>query len=122
VALPGEVLDALGWLIWSADVREDLPEADALRVVAAASELAAETDEWGALTCTGAIKLTDLDELLRSAAEAHAEAAGVFVESLAVAWPHAVDPLAPLRSIPGMVWRPGRVHVDPRPAKRGNSP
>lgn len=30
---------------------------------------------------------------------------------LAVAWEYAVDPFAPMRTIPGISWRPGQVTI-----------
>jgi len=50
----------------------------------------------------------DVEELRRLAAQAHPDAAGLIAASLAFAWQCAADPFAPLRSIPGTAWRPGR--------------
>jgi len=42
--------------------------------------------------------------------------ADLIAGSLAIAWQRAADPFAPLRSIPGISWRPGPVEVEHVPA------
>jgi hypothetical protein len=114
-----DALDALGWVIWPTDGMEPLLEAGAFRVDSVSSEVVAETVDRGTVTWTVTVKLTDVDALRRLAAEAHPEAAGLIAESLAVAWQHAADPFEPMRSIPGIAWRPGRVDVEHMPARAG---
>lgn len=76
-----------------------------------------ESVDRGTVSWTVTVKLTDVDELRRLATRAHPEAAGLIAESLAVAWARATDPFAPLRSIPGIAWRPGQVDVEHLPAR-----
>lgn len=69
----------------------------------------------GARTVT--VKLTDVDRVRRLATQAHPEDAALIADSLAVAWQRAADPFAPLRSIPGIAWRPVKVDVEHLPAR-----
>ena len=80
-------------------------------MLSVASEVVAESADRGTLVWTVTVKLTGVDELRRVATRAHPQEAGLIAESLAVAWERAADPFAPLRSIPGIAWRPGRVDV-----------
>ena len=81
------------------------------------SEVVAESADRGSVTWTVTVKLADVDELRRFAAEAHPEEAGLIADSLAAASRLAADPFAPLRSIPGTAWRPGQVVVEHKPAR-----
>ena len=116
VAPASNAFDALGWLLWPTDGMEGPLEAGAFRILSVDSEVVAESVDRGTVTWTVTVKLTDVDELRRLAAEAHPDAAGLIADSLAVAWQRAADPFAPLRSIPGTAWRPGRVDVEHLPA------
>lgn len=117
VAPASDVFDALAWLFWPTAGMEGPLEAGAFRVLSVDSEVTAESGDRGTVTWTVTVKLTDVDELRRLAAEAHPEAAGSIADSLAVAWQWAADPFAPLHSIPGIAWRPGLVDVEHLPAK-----
>jgi len=107
-----DAFDALGWLIWPTDGLEGPLEAAAFRILSVDSEVVAESVDRGTVTWTVTVKLTDVDELRRLAAQAHPEEAGLIAQSLTVAWQRAADPFAPLRSIPGTAWRPGQVDVE----------
>ena len=109
--------DTLGWLIWPTDGMEGLLEAGAFRILSVDSEVVAESVDRGTVSWTVTVKLTNVDELRRLAAEAHPDEAGLIADSLAVAWRLAADPFAPLRSIPGTAWRPGQVDVEHLPTK-----
>jgi hypothetical protein len=112
-----EAFDTLGWLIWPTDGMERLLEAGAFRILSVDSEVVAGSVDRGTVSWTVTVKLTNVDELRRLAAEAHPEEAGLIADSLAVAWRLAADPFAPLRSIPGTAWRPGQIDVEHLPAK-----
>ncbi len=112
-----DAFDALGWLIWPTDGMEGPLEAGAFRILSVDSEVVAESADRGSVTWTVTVKLADVDELRRFAADAHPEEAGLIADSLAVAWRRAADPFAPLRSIPGTAWRPGQVVVEHLPAR-----
>jgi len=117
VAPASSALDALGWLICPTDGLQGPLEAGAFRVLSLDSKVVTESVDRATVTWTVTVKLTDVDELRRLAAEAHPDAAGLIADSLAVAWQRAADPFAPLRSIPGTAWRPGQVDVEHLPAK-----
>lgn len=110
--------DALGWVIWPTGGMEEPLEAGAFRVLTLDTEVMAESVDLGTATWRVTVKLTDVDVLRRLAAQAHPDAAASIAGSLAVAWRCAADPFAPLRSIPGIVWRPGQVDVEHLPARR----
>jgi hypothetical protein len=112
---------ALRWLIWRTDGMEAALEAGAFRVLSADSEIEAASMDRGTVTWTVTVKLTDLDGLRRLAAGAHTGEAAAIADSLAVAWQGAADPFAPLRSIPGIVWRPGPVDIEHMPARATRS-
>ncbi len=112
VAPFGNAFDALGWLLWPTAGMEGPLEAGAFRVLSEDGQAVAESVDRGAVTWTVTVKLTDVDELRRLAAEAHPDVAGLIADSLAVAWQCAADPFAPLHPIPGIAWRPGPVDVE----------
>jgi hypothetical protein len=116
-----DAFGALRWLIWPTDGMEAALEAGAFRVVSANSEVEAESIDRGTVTWTVTVKLTDVEGLRRIAAEAHPGGAAAIADSLAVAWQRAADPFAPLRSIPGIVWRPGPVDIEHLPARATRS-
>ena len=117
LAPASNAFDALGWLICPTDGMEGPLEAGAFRILSLDSEVVAESVDRATVTWTVTVKLTDVEELRRLAAEADPDAARLIAESLAVAWQRAADPFAPLRSIPGTAWRPGQVDVEHLPAK-----
>jgi hypothetical protein len=112
-------LDALAWLIWPTDGLESLLDANAVRILSVASEVQAESVDRGRITWTVTVKLIDVQQLRRLAAQAHPAEAGLIADSLAVAWQRAADPFAPLRSIPGIAWQPGHVEVQHMPRAQG---
>lgn len=106
------VLDAVAWLIWPTEGMEGPMEGGAFRVLWVESGVVAETDERGAATWTTTVKLTDVEQLRRIAAQAHPDAAALIAENVGIAWQYATDPFAPMRSIPGIAWQPGQVRVE----------
>lgn len=108
--------DSLAWLIWPTDGLDALLEAGAFRIVSAHSEVVGESPDRGTATWTVTVKLTDVDRLRRLATQAHPDEGALIAESLAAAWERAADPFAPLRSIPGIAWRPVKVVVEHLPA------
>jgi hypothetical protein len=109
--------DQLARLIWPTDGLEALMEAGAFRIVSVECEVVGESAERGTATWTVTIKLTDVDRLRRLATQARPDHAALITDSLAVAWQVAADPFAPLRSIPGIAWRPVKVDVEHLPAR-----
>lgn len=109
--------NSLARLIWPTDGLDALLEAGAFRIVSVDSEVVDESPDRGTATWTVTVKLSDIDRLRRLAAQAHPDEAAVIANSLAVAWEHAADPFAPLRSIPGIAWRPVKVVVEHLPAR-----
>lgn len=110
-------LDQLAWLIWPTDGMETLMEADAFRVLSVECEVVGESADRGTATWSAAVKLTHVDRLRHLATQAHPDDAALIEDSLALAWQHAADPFAPLRSIPGIEWRPVAVSVEHLPAR-----
>ena len=118
----GDTFEKLAWLIWPTDGMEGPLAAGAFRILSVDSAAVAESDDRGILTWTVMVKLKDVKELRRLAVQAHPEEAELIAASLAVAWQHAADPFVPVRSVPGIAWRPGQVEVHhmPRRARPGN--
>lgn len=112
-----DAFDALAWLIWPTEGLEGALEVGALRILSVGSEAAADSADRGTATWTATVKLTDVDALRRLAARASPDESAEISDSLAVAWQRAADPFAPLRSIPGIAWTPGRVVVEHLPAR-----
>ena len=112
-----EPFDALAWLIWPTEGMEEALDAGALRVLSVESEAAADSLDHGTATWRITVKLTDVDELRRLAAQAYPDEAAEISANLAVAWQRAADPFSPLRSIDGTAWTPGRVVVEHQPAR-----
>lgn len=110
-------LDQLAWLIWPTDGMDALIEAGAFRVLLVDSAVVSESADRGTATWTITVKLTHVDQLRRLAAQAHPDEAASIADSLALAWQRAADPFAPLRSIPGIAWRPLTVDVEHLPAR-----
>lgn len=116
-----DAFDPLAWLIWPTDGLDAPLQADAFRLVSVESEVVAESVDRGKVSWKVTVKLTDVNELRRLAVRAHPDEAAAISDSLAIAWQRAADPFAPLRTIPGISWRPGQVnveHVRPRTAAR----
>ena len=80
-------------------------------------EVVRESADRGTATWTVTVKLTHVDRLRRLATAAHPDEAALITDSLAVAWQRAADPFAPIRSIPGIAWRPMKVDVEHLPAR-----
>ncbi len=116
-----EPFDALAWLIWPTEGMEEALDAGALRVLSVESEAAADSLDHGTATWRITVKLTDVDELRRLAAQAYPDEAAEISANLAVAWQRAADPFSPLRSIDGIAWTPGRVVVEHQPARPARS-
>ncbi len=106
-----DLFDEVAGLIWPTSGLEGPLAAGAFRIVSVDCAAVAASDDRGSLTWTVAVKLTDVHELRRLAAQAHPDEAGLIADSLAVAWQRAADPYAPVRSIRGTAWRPGQVEV-----------
>jgi hypothetical protein len=113
--------DALAGWIWPTEGLERAIEAGALRILSMDSEVSADSVDRGTATWTVMVKLTDVDELRRLAARAYPDEAAEISDSLAVAWQRAADPFAPLRSLAGISWKPGRVVVEHLPARAARS-
>ncbi len=113
------VFDSLAGLIWPTDGMKGPLEAGAFRLLSVVSEVVAESTERGRLTWTVTVKLTDVNALRRLATQAHPAEAASIAANLPVAWQYAADPFAPLNSVPGTTWRPGRVDVQHLP-RRGD--
>lgn len=112
-AVPGDdVFDALAWLIWPSEGLEGALDAGALRILSVESEAKGDSVDHGTATWRVTAKLTDVDAVRRLAARASPDEAAEISASLAVAWQRAADPFAPLRSIAGITWKPGRVVVE----------
>lgn len=112
-----DAFDALAWLIWPTEGLQGALDGGALRILSVDSEAASDSHDHGTATWRVTAKLTDVDELRRLAARAHPDQAAEISDSLAVAWQRAADPFAPMRSIAGLVWKPGRVIVEHLPAR-----
>lgn len=112
-----DAFDALAWLIWPTDGLEGPLEAGAFRILSVDSHVVADSADRGTLTWTVTVKLTDVHELRRLAAQTHPEETGLIEDSLAAAWQRAADPFAPLRSVPGTAWQPGQVEVHHLPRR-----
>ncbi len=110
-------LDQLAWLIWPTEGQDALMDAGAFRVLIVDSGMIGQTDERGTATWTITVKLTHVDRLRQLAARAHPDETAAIEDSLSIAWQRAADPFAPLRSIPGIEWRPVSVHVEHVPAR-----
>ena len=112
-------LEQLPWLIWPTRGLEELLEEGAFRVLDGTSTVLPEASDRGTLTWTVTVKLTDVQCLRQLATRAHPADADLIGDDLAVAWQRAADPFAPLRSIPGLSWRPLSVEVEHLPARKG---
>jgi len=111
VEAAGDMFEKLAGLIWPTDGMEGPLAAGAFKILSVNSAAVAESDDRGIFRWTVVVKLTDVHELRRLAAQAHPEEAELIAGSVAVAWQRAADPFTPVRSIPGIAWRPGQVEV-----------
>ncbi|WP_096906888.1 hypothetical protein [Dietzia sp. WMMA184] len=111
-------LPQLAWLIWPTGGVEELLEEGAFRVLDVESTVTTETYDRGTITWTVTVKLTDVQLLRRLATQAQPADAVLIASSLAVAWQRAADSFAPLRSIPGISWRPVSVDIAHVPARK----
>ncbi|MEH6380632.1 MAG: hypothetical protein V7768_02825 [Dietzia cercidiphylli] len=111
-------LPQLNWLIWPTGGLEELLEEGAFRVFDVESAVTSEAADRGTATWTVTVKLTDVQVLRRLATRAHPADAVLIADSLAAAWLRAADPFAPLRSIPGIEWRPVSVDIEHVPARK----
>ena len=116
-----DAFDALAWLIWPSHGLEGALEAGALRILSVESEARADSVGHGTATWSVTAKLTDVEALRRLAARACPDEATEISASLAVAWQRAADPFAPLCSIDGITWKPGRVVVEHLPSRAGRN-
>ncbi len=112
-----DAFDALARLIWPNEGLQEALDAGAMRILSMDSEAAADSVDHAMATWRVTVKLTDIDELRRLAARAHPDKSVEISDSLPVAWQAAADPFAPLRSIPGISWKPGQVVVEHIPAR-----
>lgn len=113
----GDTFERLAWLIWPTVGLEGPLAAGPFRILSVDSAADAQSDDRGILMWTVVVKLTNVQELRRLAAQAHPEEAELIAGSVAVAWQRAADPFAPVRSIPGIAWRPGPVEVQHVPRR-----
>lgn len=113
----GDACDSLVWLLWPTAGLEPALEAEAFQVLTQDCQVAAESADRCTLTWSVSVRLKDVDALRRLAAQAKPVEAAAIADSLAVAWQHAADPYAPLRSIPGISWQPASVEVEHLPAR-----
>ena len=117
-AVPADdAFDALARLIWPTEGLDGALDAGALRILSVDSEAEADSVDHGTATWRVTAKLTDVDELRRLATRASPDEAAEISDSLPVAWQRAADPFAPMRSIAGISWEPGRVVVEHLPAR-----
>ena len=105
-------------LIWPTDGLEVLLERGVVQVLSVESAVEAHFGRRGTISWTVTVKLRDVGELRRIAAEAHPEAATQITQNLSVSWRCAADPFAPLASIPGVRWQPGTVEAHHVPARQ----
>lgn len=111
-------LPQLDWLIWPTGGLEELLEEGAFRVFDVESAVTSQAADRGTATWTVTVKLTDVQVLRRLATRAHPADVDLIADSLAAAWLRAADPFAPLRSIPGISWRPVSVDIAHVPARK----
>ncbi len=78
-----------------------------------------EAEVAGTLRWEVTFKLRNVDALRQLAVTAAPQEAGPIAEDFAVAWAHAIDPFAPIRSVPGIDWQPGTVGLAHQPARSG---
>ena len=109
--------DRVGWLLWPTDGLDSVLEADAFDVREVTTEVSAVSDVEGTVTWSVTVRLRDVSALRRIAVAARPEESPAITQSLAAAWQCAVDPFAPIRSVPGITWQPGAVEILHLPAR-----
>lgn len=121
-SLPEDGLDAVAWLVWPTEGMDALLESDAVRLEGVEIEVADDPSGRGVLTWSATVKLRNVPEMRRIAAEAHPDEVADIESSLEAAWRCAADPYEPIRSVPGITWTPGTVvvrHLPARPTRHG---
>lgn len=112
--------DRVGWLLWPTDGLDSVLEAGAFDVREVTTEVAAVSDVEGTATWSITVRLRDVSALRRIAVAAYPEESPAITESLVAAWQCAIDPFAPIRSVPGITWQPGAVEILHVPARPGS--
>ena len=113
--------DRVGWLLWPTEGLDSVLEADAFDVREVTTEVAAVSDIEGTVTWSITVRLRDVSALRRIAVAACPQESHAITESLVAAWQCAIDPFAPIRSVPGIAWQPGAVEILHVPARARTS-
>ncbi|WEV77841.1 hypothetical protein O9K63_14795 [Janibacter cremeus] len=114
---PGSSVDLIAGMIWATDGQHDLIETGAFRIKEITSEVVDDSGTSGALSWSTTVTLTHVERLRELATRAHPADGALIEDDLKVAWNHAADPYAPIRSIPGIEWQPLTVDVEHLPAR-----
>lgn len=115
----GTPVDLVAWMIWATDGQHDLLEAGAFRLLEITSDVVEESGSGGVLSWSSTVTLTDVERLREAASRTHAADIALIEDDLTIAWNHAADPYAPIRSIPGVEWQPLTAEVEHLPARPG---
>lgn len=110
-------LGQVAWQLWPPEGLDTAVEAGAFRVGSVGAEVVGDQGDRGTLRWEVTVKLQDVAALRRLAVEAHPDEAHQIEESLALAWQRAVDPYAPIRTVPGIDWTPVSVEVTHVPVR-----
>lgn len=116
---PGTSVDLVAGSIWATDGQHDLIETGAFRITEITSEVVDDSGTSGALSWSTTVTLTHVERLRELATRAHPADGAPIEDDLKVAWNHAADPYAPIRSMPGIEWQPLTVDVEHLPARPG---
>lgn len=114
-------LGQLACLVWPTEGTDVALAADCFRILSVETEVIEDEGDRGVLAWTVTLKLRNVQELRRLAVKACPGDAELIADSLAVAWQRAIDPFAPLRSIPGIEWQAGTVDLTLLPARSGRN-
>lgn len=114
-------LGQLAWLVWPTEGMDVALAADTFRILSVETEVLDDEGDRGKLAWTVTLKLRNVQELRRLAVEACPGDAELIANSLAVAWQRAIDPFAPIRSVPGIEWQAGTVDLTLVPARSGRN-
>jgi hypothetical protein len=114
-------LGQLAWLVWPTEGMDVALAADTFRILSVETEVLDDQGDRGKLAWTVTLKLRNVQELRRLAVEACPGDAELIANSLAVAWQRAIDPFAPIRSVPGIEWQAGTVDLTLVPARSGRN-
>lgn len=117
--LPTSALDQLAWLVWPTAGMDAALDADVFRVLSVETAVEDEQEAAGTLRWDVTFKLRNVAALRQLAAAAAPQEAGRIADDFAVAWSHAIDSFAPIRSVPGIDWQPGSVELAHQPARPG---